>query len=111
MTVAGAAGSARSVNADRCRPRLRRGGLAPAASLAAGARRRQPGRRRPGAAVGPLDHLLLVGERDAGDGHDEDDDAGGDAGGEVHPEETVRKLFISGNLETMSQLPSKLIAD
>ena len=86
----GAAVSARSVSADRCRPRPGLGNLRQQRL-----RRKLPGprrgRRRPGAAVRPLEHLLLVGERDAGDGHDEDDDAGDSAACEVHPEQNGAK--------------------
>ena len=49
--------------------------------------RRRParagGQRRP---LGPGDHLLLVGQQDAGDRHHEDHGAGNDAGDEVQPE-------------------------
>ena len=44
-------------------------------------------RHRPGSAVGPLEHLLLVGEGHAGHAHDEDDHAGHDSRGEVQPEQ------------------------
>jgi hypothetical protein len=50
-------------------------------------------RRRPGVAIDPFEHLLLVGQRHAGDGHDEDNHPGKGAGGEVHPEQNGAKCL------------------
>ena len=72
------------------------------------------GRRRPGAAVRPLEHLLLVGEGHARDRHDEDHNPGNNAADQVHPENDRTKeshgfkLRLSLKLGT-SILPTKMV--
>ena len=45
--------------------------------------------------IGPGDQLPLVGQKDAGDRHDQDDEAGEDAGNEMGPEDERAKCHAS----------------
>ena len=58
-----------------------------------------------------IGHELFVGQRDAGDGHNEDDNAGDGAGGQMRPEQDGSNRLHTVNLENWSQLPNQLIAD